>query len=339
MANLTSSYVQVNPSFIMPEALLQYQQVSGAFDLLAGGDPMARLGEGDLFAYVKAFDIRTRVVAAQSAPNQLPSVHITARMISTPTYLVRTRAEYDHHDTAAFSKWGGNIVDAQRLGMRQGIFQQMRNALLYGFNAANGEGLVNTNGAYATTLPADTNGHTSASTYDNGQMALFLLTQIAALKTRAMQMGQANRITILGPQRILSAWEYQGIVQVTSFQREGGGTAAVGAVVSLQAEMAGDEVVFVYDDTLIGKGSGGRDAIIITIPEVKKPETGGINTNEGAKLMPGLDVVNLMLCDMAAPREIPTPLPGGAIDIVSELRITSGWNLRPEAISIISMTY
>lgn len=339
MSNLTSSYVQVNPSFIMPESLLQYQQVSGAFDTLAGGDPMARLGEGDLFAYVKAFDIRTRVVAAQAAPNQLPSVHIAARMISTPTYLVRTRAEYDHHDTAAFGKWGGNIVDAQRLGMRQGIFQQMRNALLYGFNAANGEGLLNTNGAYATTLPADTNGHTSASTYDNGQMALFILTQISALKTRTMQMGQANRIVILGPQRILSGWEYQGIVQVTSFQREGGGTAAVGAVVQLQAGMAGDEVDFVYDDTLIGKGAGGRDAIIITIPEVKKPEASGINTNEFAKLMPGLDAVNLMLCDMAAPREIPTPLPGGAIDIVSELRITSGWNLRPEAISIVSMTY
>ncbi len=339
MGNLTSSYVQVNPSYVLPEVILQYNQVSGAFDTLAGGDPMARLSDGDLYAYIKKFDIRTKAAAGQTAMNQLPSVSIAASMISTPTYLVRTRAEYDHHDTAAFGKWGASVVEAQRLGMRQGIFQQMRQALLYGFNPANGEGLLNTHGATAVTLPADSNGHTTVQTYDNGEMALFLLSQISALKTRTMQMGMPSRIVICGPQRVLSGWEYQGIVQVTSYQRAGGGTAAIGAVVSAQAAEAGDSVEWVFDDTLIGKGAGGRDAIILTVPEVKKPEGARINTNEFAKMAPGLDAVNIMLCDMAAPREIPTPLPGGAIDVVSELRITSGWSVRPEGISILSMAY
>lgn len=339
MSGISPSYVQVNPSYIMPEILLQYQQVSGAFDTLAGSDPMVRLGDGDLYAYIKKMDIRTKAVAGQSAFNQLPSVSIAANMISTPTYLVRTRAEYDHHDTAAFGKWGASLVEAQRLGMRQGIFQQMRQALLYGFNPANGEGLLNTNGATAITLPADSNGHTTVQTYDNGQMALFILAQISALKTRTMQMGMPARIVILGPQRILSGWEYQGIVQTTNFQREGAGTAAIGTVVELQAGMSGDTVEWVFDDTLIGKGAGGYDAILITIPEVKKPVGGKINTNEWAELSPGLNAVNLMLCDMAAPREIPTPLPGGAIDIISELRCTSGWSVRPEALTICSMEY
>jgi hypothetical protein len=42
---------------------------------------------------------------------------------------------------------------------------------------------------------------------------------------------------------------------------------------------------------------------------------------------------------MAAPRELPCPLPGGAIDITSELRATSGWAVRPEALTIISAGY
>jgi hypothetical protein len=46
-----------------------------------------------------------------------------------------------------------------------------------------------------------------------------------------------------------------------------------------------------------------------------------------------------MLQDMAAPKEIPVPLAGGAIDIVSELRTTSGWGVRPEAITICTMQY
>jgi hypothetical protein len=42
---------------------------------------------------------------------------------------------------------------------------------------------------------------------------------------------------------------------------------------------------------------------------------------------------------MAAPREIPTPLPGGAMDVLSEMRMTSGWAPRPEAVTVISMTF
>lgn len=336
MANATPSFVMVNPSYVMPEILLQYQQASGAFDTLATGDPLVRLGEGDLAVYMKRLDVRTKVAAGQSAYNQLPSATVTANMISTPTYLLRTRAEYDHHDTAAFGRWGASIVDAQRLAMRQGIFQQMRNGLLYGFNPVNGEGLLNTNGATAVNLPADSNGNTTISTYDNGQLATFLLQQIGAAKTRTMQVGIPVRVTILTTQRILAAISYQGIVQLTQYQRIGGGVNTTAGTVANVAEWNDDEVMWVADDTLIGKGAGGTDVIVVTIPEVKKPASGRINTNEFAKLAPGFEGCNVQLCDMPAPREIPTPLPGGAIDVLSELRVTSGWAVRPEATTIIS---
>jgi hypothetical protein len=339
MANVSASWVQVNPSYIMPEILLQYQQASGAFDTLGGMDPLVRLSDGDLYAYIKRFDIRTKTAAGQSAYNSLPSVSVVANMISTPTYLVRVRAEYDHHDTAAMSNWGVSIVDAQRLGMRQGIFQQARSALLYGFNPTTGEGLMNTAGAMTVNLPADMNNNETVVTYDNGAMAIFLLTQISAIKTRTMQLGIGQRIVILGPQRVLGAFEYQNIVQLTQFQREGAGSSSTAGMVKDVLEWNDDEIDWVYDDTLIGAGAGGADAVIITLPEVKKPNGGRISTNEFAKLAPGLEACNLMLWDMAAPREISTPLAGGAIDVLSELRITSGWNVRPEALSIISMIY
>ena len=342
MSANSPSRVIVQPSYIMPEAILQYNQVTGAFKTLATGGIQNRLSDGDLYAYVKMVEVRTKVAAGQAAGNILPGVDITTRMGSIPTYLLRTRAEYDHHDTAAMGKWDLPLAELHRLGMRQGIYQQMRSALLNGLKPSNGEGLLNAVGATAVSLPADTNGHTTVLSYDNGQMALFLLGQIAALKTRTYQLGQPSKIVILGPNRVLSTWTYQGIVQVTSYQRPGGGTAAVGAVVELQAGENGDTIEWCFDDTLIGKGTGGRDAVIITIPEVQKPEgpiSNGINTNEFAKLTNGNNAVNMMLCDMAAPREIPTPLSGGAIDIVSELRVTPGWNLRGEAITILSAQY
>lgn len=339
MANIAPAQVIVNPSYIEPGILLPYSQASGAFDTLAEGQPLTRLSDGDLYVYIKRIDMRSEVAAGQSAYNQLPSISTTLSMISTPSYLLRVRGEYDHHDTAAMGRWGVSIVEAQRLGMRQGHFQLARNALLYGMNPANGEGLVNTAGATAVNLPADSNGNTSIVTYDNGELAVFFLTQISALKTRTNQIGIPRAITILLPQRILAALEYQNIVQVTQFQRIGAGSTSTAGVVKDVAEWNGDTILWCCDDTLIGKGAGGTDAILINMPEVQKPQGSAINTNEFAKLAPGIEACALQYCDMAAPREIPTPLPGGAIDVLSEWRITSGWGVRPETISVISATY
>jgi hypothetical protein len=339
MADIAPAQIMINPSYTDPGVLLPYTQASGAFDLVVEGQPLPRLSEGDLYAYIKRIDMRSKVAAGQAAYNNLPSISTTLSMISTPSYLLRVRGEYDHHDTASMARWGMSIVETQRLGMRQGHFQLARQALLYGMNPAQGEGLVNTQGATAVSLPADSNGNTTVVTYDNGQMATFLLTQISALKTRTNQLGIGREFTILGPQRVLGAFEYQNIVQLTQFQRAGAGSATTAGNVKDILAMNEDKIVWVYDDTLIGKGVGGTDAVIINMPEVVKPQGSKINTNEFAKLAPGIEACSLMYCDMAAPREIPTPLPGGAIDVLSEWRITSGWGIRPETITIISMLY
>jgi hypothetical protein len=339
MANIAPAFVIVNPSFIEPDLLLPYSQVSGAFETLAEGEPLVRLGEGDLFVYIKRVDVRTKVAAGTAAYNLLPSTSTAASMISTPTYLLRVRGEYDHHDTAAMGRWGIDIVSAQRLGMRQGHFQLARSALLYGFNPANGEGLVNTNGATAVSLPPDSNGNDTIVTYDNGQLGVFLLSQISAMKSRTNQLGIGREFTILLPQRIGAAMEYQNIVQLVQFQRIGAGVTTTAGIVKEVLDWNKDVIKWTYDDTLIGKGAGGSDLILITMPKVKKPAGSRINTNEFAKLSPGMEACTLMYSDMPAPREIPTPIPGGAIDVLSEWRITSGWGVRPEAVTAISAIY
>jgi hypothetical protein len=339
MATISPSWTQVHPSRVEPEILLPYNQMSGAFEVLAGGDPRVNLGNEDLYVYIKRFDIRTRVASGQTAYNQLPNVNVAMSTISVPTYLNRVRAEYDHHDTAATGEWGASIVEVQRLGMRQGHFQLLRNMLLYGMNPTNSEGLMNAPGASTVSLPADSNGATTFVTYDNAQMGIFLLTQITTLKTRTFQFGMANRFVILGPQRILGGMATQNIVQLTAFQRPGAGTSTtLGLVQSVESEN-GDTIQVAYDDTLVGKGAGGTDAVILIMPEVRKPAGARFNMNEFAQLAPGLDACSLQYLDTPSPREIPTPLAGGAIDVVSEWRASPGWLVRPEAMTIISMQY
>jgi len=332
------AYVTVNPSYTLPELLLPYSQASGAFDLLPTGEPLVRLGSEDRLAYIKRVDIRTKMAASQAAANMLPSVGITLGQISTPTYLQRVRAEYDHHDTATAGIWGVDIVNANRLGMRQGHFQLGRSALLYGFQPANGEGIIHTNGATSVNLPPDPNGNDTLVTYDNGAMAFYLLGLVQAIKTRTNQMGDGRKFTFLGPQRTMGPLEYN-VVQLTQYQRPGSGTASTKGTLGAVLDDNEDQFTWSYDDTLIGQGAGGNDLIVIVMPEVEKPESPGWNTNEFAKLAPGLEACTLQLCDMAAPRELPVPLAGGAVDVLSELRLTPGWGVRGEAITLLSVQY
>ena len=76
MPSLGPAFITVNPSYTMPELLLPYSQASGAFETLPGAEPMVRLSDGDLIAYINRIDVRTRVSAGQSAQNSLPSVSV-----------------------------------------------------------------------------------------------------------------------------------------------------------------------------------------------------------------------------------------------------------------------
>jgi hypothetical protein len=333
------AFVTLNPSFIEPEFLLQYSQASGFVDTLAEGQLRVRLAEDDLLVYMKQLNVRTKMAASQAGSQELPSVDIQATMIQAPSYLLQVRNEYNHHDVAAGARWGFAVPEAYRLGGRQANFQLCRDANLFGMNPQNGEGLLNAPGATAINLPPDTYGNDTVVTYDNGQMAFFIAQQILNIKTRTYQLGIGKKFTILGPQRTLGSFEYN-IVQLVQMQRVGAGSTSTAGTVKEILMSNGDTLIWAYDDTLIGAGANGNDAVIIIMPEVDKPAGDQpVNTNEFAKLLPGSKVCSTQYCDMAAPREIVSPLAGGATDFLQEWRITSGWVPRSQALTIVSMQY
>ncbi len=334
-----SAYAIVSPSFMEPEILIQQTQASGFIDLLQGSQLRVRMAQDDLLVYMKQMNIRTKAAAGQTGSFQeLPGVDIFMSMISTASYKLKTRAQYDHHDVAAGGNWGLPVPEAFRLGMRQANFQLCRDASLYGMHPEDGEGVINAPGVTAINLPPDSNGQDTVLGYDNGEMAFFLSQVILAIKTRTVQLGRGRKFTILGPQRTLGTFEYN-VVQLTQFQRIGAGTDSTKGTLESIVQENGDEVTWAYDDTLIGKGAGGADAVIVSMPEVDVPSEDGINTNVFGAVTPNNSTCVTQYADMAAPREILTPLPGGATDVVTEWGITSGWVPRPQAVTVISMPY
>jgi hypothetical protein len=333
-----SAWVQAHPSFVEPGLVIQYNQASDFSYLLYRGGPEVKIGAEDLFVYLRKLDMRADVVSAQHASNQIQSPQLNFSYGSVPSYLQRIRAEYDHHDTANVAAWGVSIVEAERLAMWQAHNQSIRNKALYGVNASKGEGILNSPNITQITLPADPLGATTVVTYDNGAMQAFLLEQILFVMYSTNQLGAPREVTILGPQRTIGHLAFS-IVQLTSFQREGAGSATVTGGVGIVSALNGVKITWGYDDTLIGKGAGGTDAVIIAIPEVEPRKVPKFNTNLFGDMKPATGACITQYADVPAPIEIPTPLAGGMIDVLTEMRVTPAVAWRPEAVVVISMQH
>lgn len=341
MALYAGAYTILEPSFREPEFFMQIQQASGYTHTLSGGEPRVRLGDGDLAVYAKKLETRTRIAATMGSTNQLPSVDVTASMFVTNAYLCAVRVSYNHHDLAAGSRWGFNVVDAYRKAMRQSHFQNARDAALFGFQPQLGEGFLNTPGSYSTNLPADQYGNTTIQSYDFGQLAQYILTQISNIKARTLQSGQKGlTFTVLGPQRALQPM-VTNVVQLTASQRPGAGSNTVFGMIKQVVEDMGDNLVWAYDDSLQGAGTNSNtDIIMIAMPEIApREQQSKINTDEFSTTEPNNRTCLTQYMDVAAPIEYISPMPGNYTDHMLEMRITSGWAQRPEALTLISAPY
>ena len=341
MALQASQIILQHPHYMMPELIHQAGQQSGALNLLPDSNLEVRLSDGTLKAYAKTIGVRHRIKAGTSPSKLLPGVDIYTGLIEVPTYLIQSQTSFNHHDQAAAGQWGFSIDDAYRAGTHQGFSQAIRNALLFGFNPANAEGILNTAGATLVQgLPADTSSNTTIRTYDAGQLAQWFLQQIGNLQTRMYQIGQGGNIHILASQQLLTALGLFRVVQITSFQREGAGSATIAAMLENLARTFDITVSFSVDDVLSNYSASGYETILIVQPEIKAPSgSNGFQTNAFQGLKPGQNKTLTMLADMAAPREIKSPLPDGGTNTIYEQRITPGWVLRPEAITIINAAY
>jgi len=326
----------VSPHHYEPGLIITQSQVSDYFDALSGEAPRNQLGPIDKAIYANVLDVRTQVAANQATANVLPGVSLTGHIIQAGTYTLRQRNQYSDFDVAEAGEYNVALPMAYRYGHFQGAYQYLRNIGIYGANAANSEGLINTPGATTVNLPADTYGNTTLSTYDAGQLAIWFNGLILAGLSRMFLLGTPVRVVILGPQQDLGFMQLQGVVQLTSYQRPGAGAATTAQeIVTINKEF-GYTVEYAFDDTLIGQGAGGTDAILVCFPELNVPTVPGMNTNKFAEIAPNIQGNILQYTDVAAPVEVVTPVPGG-LDMESTMRASAGWVIRPQAITIASV--
>ena len=129
-------------STTLPGIVMQQQQQSGYFRILGGGNPKVILGEQDLMVYANYMEIATQSLVSQNTVNNLPSVDIKLSFAGTAVYNIQAQAIWSGKDVAIASNWNASLPYAQRKGMHQGMWQQLRVNGLYGANPEEGEGIL-----------------------------------------------------------------------------------------------------------------------------------------------------------------------------------------------------
>ena len=339
MALTAPGYVRVHPAFEEPDILLQIAQASGFANLLADEKIRVELAEGDLAVYIKRMNVRTSAAASQSSFTLTASEYINMSLMSVATYHFSNRAVWARSDEAAAGRWGFGLPQALELAQEQALYQSARDIFLYGAVPSNNEGLLNAPGAVAVTVPPDSNDHSTLITYDNGELAQFFLQTIVNMIVSMYQAGMPQRIEVLGPQRDILYMQQVGIVQLLQFQRPGAGVDTTAGMIEKIQEAAANKIGWQVDDTMIGKGAGGTDAIVITVPKVLNPAQNPLNTNIFGKVTPNFDDNVVMYGDMIRPRKIISPAPYGMTEQIKEWRLSPGWATRGQAVTILSIAY
>lgn len=330
---------RVTPGYVDPSFIVEVFQASGFPIVLSGNAPKVRLGSEDLVVYKKKLGFKTRSQSGQSRGNLLPSADIVAEQYSCPAYKQRVRNDFRSADSGMASVWGVSLMQALDVLGQLSINQAMRSGCLFGFNPMNAEGLTNSPLATRVTVPADSMGNTDAQNYIAGELAVVFLEYMQDLANRTYQTGVKDlTFKILSPQRMFGYFGMTGIVSLGSFQKDGAGVATIPGMMLDILARNGYKFELAYDDLLIGKGANGTDLMILTIDTVVQPTKGAWNTNLSSNIMPSDGDVNVMYCDMGAPKIEESPIPEGLTQI-QELNCTPGWNLRPEALTLISMPF
>ena len=330
----------VQPSTILPEMVLQQSQRSGWKNLFGGGI-QSRIKEGDKVVYMRGLTMTNNgVVATQGSTMQLPSVTFTPRLAQARVLLLQSGANYDHHDLAGASNHGFALPAALDLAHEQGMAHQKRNMDLFGLRSD--EGLLN-QVTHISVAADQTTGATTWSAYNAGELAVDVLAgTINDLAIATYTLGVPNKAVILAPQRIISLLMSRKVVQLFSFQMVGGGTATSGEMAQKLCANVNLEVEMYPDETLKNAGSGSKDVVIVSIPELtpyQQVEPDALDTNSFGELQPNTKSNNLSLVDRAKPTRIVSPLPRGATDVLYELGATCGWAIRPETTVALEMIY
>jgi hypothetical protein len=270
-----SNISRVVPHSIIPGVVAPISQDVDYLKAFAGVTKYGDLGSD--YLYLPTLDkVHTPTTVGQQWRGGVDSAQFSTSQLAWQYYTIQSRMEYTDQQAAKLAKMlpGIGIDSLLDKLCRQGINQRRHYGAIFGFDPAQTQGLVKQ--GITESLPADSDSHTTISTYNADELLAFLASQ--AREAMNNSYGMAKPVVFMSSVRLVN-YIKTVMVNLTSYQMPGAGVDSIGGAYSrIVGEWLGvGKVEFIGDDLLKEAGTAGDDLIILVAPglteqDLTKPE-------------------------------------------------------------------
>jgi len=255
--------------------------------------------------------------------------------IQASVYNISSKYSYNPQESAKFSNaTGESLPEVLEAIGEAGVANALHTGAFYGFDNSAEQGILS--GATKVTLPQDSAGATTVTSYNPAEFVKFMNTIINQIRiktfnaeTPAVMFGTTEFITFIQTE----------IVNFLSSANSGGVNGIAGTVNMARSWAGENGLEFYIDDSLKGKGTAGKDAFFIMATKTKNDELyQRFNQNIGIAHSDGT-LNNTIMVLPVANISYPNPAIDGVISTYNYMSSTSGWNIRPECISLITYDF
>lgn len=266
---------RVVPHSIIPGVVAPVNQNADYIKAFAGITKYGDLGSD--YLYLTTLDkIDTPTTIGQQWRGGVDTAQFSNNQLAWQYYTIQARMEYTDQQAAKLGKILPGIGIDQLLDKlcRQGINQRDHYGALFGFDPAQTQGLVK-QGTTAT-FPADSDAHTTISSYNPDELMAFMATQARTAMNNTY--GMAKPVIFMSSVRTVN-WIKSVMLNLTQYQMPGAGVDSIGGAYSrVVGEWLGvGKIEFIADDLLKGAGTNSSDLMLFVAPglteqDAVKPE-------------------------------------------------------------------
>lgn len=273
---------------------------------------------------------------SQGWDTAISGTDMTLNRIQMATYNITSKYGYNKDESDKFTKaTGGQSLDNVMSAITEaGVSSCVHFGALYGFGKGYNQGIIA--GSTKASLPPDSTGATTVSTYSDIDLYKFIIETINDV--RAQSFGGASPTILFGPRKFIN---YIQTALVSFLQSaESGGLNSVAGTINLASRLGGvEQIKYIEDDSLIGRGTDGKDLFFLLAPRIKEDQrfeqfNQNILIDEN-----GSGKKNAIMAVTVPDWNQRNPVVDGFESSFRQMSLTAGLLIRPEAMVSVSYTF
>lgn len=329
---------RINPSVVMPGILVpQIQSVD--FEKYIGSKTNLTGTAEEMLYVMTVNNINGETTVGQQWAQELNRQSYSLGQVGLPLYRINAYSEYDENEQAKFERLvsGVSLPSFLENLAKQAINQRKHSAILSGFDNSLEQGILAN--AIESTLPADSKGNTTITSYLPNELQAALASEVRSVMDSSY--GMLAPSVFVSSTRVINYLKTT-IISLLDSAQKGGVDSIAGLFDRVVGEWLGvGKVTFMADPLLEDIDGQGKDAILLIAPgmDSQQYDMGSPEVNQNIVGIENSISYNTMYDAGEGLKRISRPDNFGIMSMLYTYKMTPGATLRKEAVRILRVTY